>query len=292
MKEEDDTETEPHGGSSFNFRHSLLGVGYSAGFTCETRSVEVLFTRTSTGIYVRLAPVDQVEFDGAAAAELVDNGAVGDVDRAVGLRQLVGPVALPERDGSQSDAVLPDPRGQVSLAAAHPSRRLGQADSAGCKNRARVASSKRRQLFDLLDGLDGELAERGFGIDTDFGRAIFLSDFAGRVLAEFGPERVDVGLARSSDRRPPHARRTSISGELQAFKCSVQVQSTRASAEPTPGFTPTESRAMITTGRWYFSARRPATIPMTPACQPLPANTSAASFCGSNCSFACLLAAR
>ena len=41
------------------------------------------------------------------------------------------------------------------------------------------------------------------------------------------------------------------------------------------------------TGRQYFSANRPATIPMTPVCQPRPAKTKAGSSTGSNASTAC-----
>ena len=38
--------------------------------------------------------------------------------------------------------------------------------------------------------------------------------------------------------------------------------------DPMPGFTPSWSCEISTTGRWYCSTSLPATIPITPACQP------------------------
>ena len=44
-----------------------------------------------------------------------------------------------------------------------------------------------------------------------------------------------------------------------------------------PGRTPSWSQAISTTGRWCLSASRPATMPITPGCQPRSARTKAAS---------------
>ena len=59
-----------------------------------------------------------------------------------------------------------------------------------------------------------------------------------------------------------------------------------------PGRIPALSQEIITTGRWKRSASRPATMPITPGCQPRSASTRAASSTGSNCSLACLAAAK
>ena len=69
---------------------------------------------------VRSAPVDQVKFDAAAAAEFVDHGPVENVDRAVDVGQLVSPFALTKGQRANRDIVLGDLQAEVSVAAAHP----------------------------------------------------------------------------------------------------------------------------------------------------------------------------
>ena len=51
-------------------------------------------------------------------------------------------------------------------------------------------------------------------------------------------------------------------------------------ADPMPGRTPSWSQEINTTGRWCLSASRPATMPITPGCQPRSAKNEGGVFDG------------
>ena len=161
---------------------------------------------------------------------------------------------------------------QVPLAAADSPGRLGQRHVRGTEQRPGIALAERGQPLQLGHRLERQGRERHFGIDRQFGQ-----------LRLSGERRAD----RFTKRRPKPGH--PVFGNLQAGRRGmppvsdqilvalgqhgVQVEPGNARAEPTAGLIPSSSRAMRTTGRWNFSASRPATIPITPGCQPRPAST-------------------
>src|SRR5688500_17838393 len=80
----------------------------------------------------RKSPVGHLKLDRPAASELVDHGSKSDVDRPADARQLLGPVAVAERNGPNCRAKLRESQREVPPAAADLFRRFihGQADGA------------------------------------------------------------------------------------------------------------------------------------------------------------------
>ena len=98
------------------------------------------------------------------------------------------------------------------------------------------------------------------------------------------PERVDVARARSSGRRRRGGRRSGRGGGRP--RSGRRAGRTRGSSGPSrcPA---SPSSAISTAGRWWRSAIRAATIPITPGCQSSPASTyAAAGPCSATCASA------
>ena len=125
-----------------------------------------------------------MQLDALAAAEGVDNGAEGYIHRAVQRGQVVEPLAAAEGDGAEADAVLGEHHGDVMAAGAQRFGRGVERDAGGAEQRPGVALAERGQPLDLLNGLKGERAERGFDVDEEFGDALFEGDARGCHFTE------------------------------------------------------------------------------------------------------------
>ena len=136
--------------------------------------------------------------------------------------------------------------------------------------------AKRCQAFDLRYRLMCEHLQRRLGIDLQLGSNGLGTDPLLGDAVERCAERVDpLGLHPQSGGSLVPTVCDEILRTLSQRRVQIEPFATLR-AEPVPGFTPRGSPAIITTGRLYFSANRPATMPITPGCHSWSASTSAA----------------
>ena len=134
-----------------------------------------------------------------------------------------------------------------------------------CPNGASCSSSSasaERQLVAGDDRVDAHLAAQVLGCED-----------GGGVLGERLAERVDVGRARSSARPRRGGRRGGAGAARPPRRPPSRSKAGIERPEPVPS---SPSSAISTAGRWWRSAMRAATIPITPGCQSSAASTYAA----------------
>ena len=137
---------------------------------------------------------------------------------------------------------------------------------------ARVAHPERGQLPQLLGQLEPEPDAADHRVDPLGPAQVLGAEHRGRVggerLAEglevLGPQREPGGGAVPAEARPGARRRPR----------APPSRSKPGMLRPDPRPPPSPSSEITTTGRWWRSTRREATIPTTPGCQPSPATTS------------------
>ena len=244
------------------------------------------------GQHRRGLPIAHVQLDALAAAEVIHERPKGHVDRPVRSARSSAQ-SPPPKATARSDAVLRQLQRKMPPAAADLLGRFGQRHVAWCTTAAAGCLPERGPGARSAHGLWRERTERHFGVDPQFGHAVAPGRNLGRgVLAEGGAEGVERSPLRSSARPPPRDRR-GRPGARRRRKGRVQVEARTLRAEPTPGFTPTASsdtkhhdRPMVLLGQApghdADHARVPAAI----------GQHQRRVVSGSNCSLACLLAAR
>ncbi len=117
---------------------------------------------------------------------------------------------------------------------ADAARGLGKADVGGAEHRSFVAVAEGSEAFDLADGLMRECRERSFGVDEEFGDALFLRDGTLGVVAEGEAERLD---GRFIDRKAGGSLVSAVAEEMAATggEPGVQIEAAGGAARAGAG---------------------------------------------------------
>jgi hypothetical protein len=99
------------------------------------------------------SPIDQLQFDPAVPVELVDVGSERQIELALMGIDLLGPLGLRKRNGSEDLIMLLEPDPNVPIPLPEELGWLMQLDIACDENRSRISCSKGCHAFDHRDGL-------------------------------------------------------------------------------------------------------------------------------------------
>ena len=190
----------------------------------------------------------------------------------VASNDLVGAVRQPRRaEGDRAGAHAAGLDGEAHVLALPHRARVGQPRGRDEQRDIGVADAERRQQLELLGQRAAELVAGDDGVDALDRHQV------GR--AEHRLRRAPTNAARNastSSRRDRAAGRGAVAAVAeQVARRRRRGPPSRSNAgierpEPVPS---SPSSAISTAGRWWRSAIRDATIPMTPGCQPSPAST-------------------
>ena len=113
------------------------------------------------------APIDQFYFGLTTASKLIDFGLEGHMKWLPGGREMVEPFSSPKCHGANLCTVLRESHGEVTAVCAHCAGRFRKPYIRRAENRSAIAVAKRRQLFQLANGVERESGKRGFSIDQN-----------------------------------------------------------------------------------------------------------------------------
>jgi hypothetical protein len=99
------------------------------------------------------SPIDQLQFDPAVPVELVDVGSERQIELALMGIDLLGPLGLRKRDGSEDLIMLLEPDANVPIPLPEEFGGLMQLDIACDEHRSWISCSEGCHAFDHRDGL-------------------------------------------------------------------------------------------------------------------------------------------
>ena len=149
--------------------------------------------------------------------------------------QLLAPFRLTKGDATQTHRILLNFYRQVPLAATDLFWLFSQAHTARTKYGPPVLLTKRRKLFELAQGLQGQMAERYLRIDIEAVLQIVFGRVIGNILAKrltklFNLFVVDFESSRLCMTAP---RNSKVSAMLQGFE---QIDTARRTCRSDGGF--------------------------------------------------------